>query len=64
MNQNADLIMNTNSWQVLLDHDSMNMEFRPVIAKYKEFFGNNQRVARLNKILPPYDIELDLKVEY
>ncbi|WP_162270875.1 hypothetical protein [Photobacterium phosphoreum] len=56
--------MNTNSWQVLLDHDSMNMEFRPVIAKYKEFFGNNQRVARLNKILPPYDIELDLKVEY
>ncbi|WP_218061143.1 hypothetical protein [Photobacterium damselae] len=40
----------------------MNMEFRPVITKFKSFFANKQRVARLKKLLPKSATERELEL--
>ncbi|EHK9043278.1 BREX-1 system phosphatase PglZ type A [Vibrio vulnificus] len=50
------------SSSMILNDIGMNMEFRPVIAKYKTFFGNKQRVTRLKKILPPSANERELEL--
>ncbi|MEZ8579322.1 BREX-1 system phosphatase PglZ type A [Vibrio splendidus] len=50
------------SSSMILNEIGMNMEFRPVIAKYKAFFGSKQRVARLKKILPPSATERELEL--
>lgn len=38
---------------MILNEIGMKMEFRSVIAKYKNFFNSEQRTARLLKVLPP-----------
>ena len=50
------------SSSMILNDIGMNMEFRPLIAKYKAFFGNKQRVARLKKLLPPSATEKELEL--
>ncbi|MCA3964464.1 BREX-1 system phosphatase PglZ type A [Vibrio vulnificus] len=50
------------SSSMILNDIGMNMEFRPVIAKYKAFFGNKQRVTRLKKILPRSASERELEL--
>lgn len=47
---------------IILNDIGMNMEFRPVIAKYKKFFANQQRTARLKKILPRSANERELEL--
>ena len=50
------------SSSMILNDIGMNMEFRPVISKYKTFFANKQRVTRLKKILPPSAGEQELEL--
>ncbi|NRB80247.1 MAG: BREX-1 system phosphatase PglZ type A [Saccharospirillaceae bacterium] len=40
------------SSSMVLNELGMRMEFRPVVAQYKSFFTNKQRVSRLKKLLP------------
>lgn len=47
---------------MVLNDIGMNMEFRPVITKFKGFFSNKQRVARLKKILPKSASERELEL--
>ncbi|MEZ9819671.1 BREX-1 system phosphatase PglZ type A [Shewanella sp. 10N.286.45.A1] len=50
------------SSSMILNDIGMNMEFRPVITKYKAFFGSKQRVARLKKVLPTSATESELEL--
>ncbi|MCG9778075.1 BREX-1 system phosphatase PglZ type A [Photobacterium damselae] len=50
------------SGSMILNDIGMNMEFRPVISKFKSFFANKQRVARLKKLLPKSATERELEL--
>ncbi len=50
------------SSSIILNEICMNMEYRPVIAKYKSFFANKQRVNRLKKVLPRSASEKELEL--
>ncbi|WP_104040822.1 BREX-1 system phosphatase PglZ type A [Vibrio hyugaensis] len=47
---------------MILNDIGMNMEFRPVIAKFKRFFKSQQRVTRLKKLLPKSATERELEL--
>ncbi len=42
----------TDSSSMILNELGMRMEFRQLVSRYKKFFGNKQRYAKLRKLLP------------